>query len=125
MSNPAQYYQRVDVPEAELRVLDLTGAGASTPTKNSGPGAVVSRAGVGDYKFTFNENPGNFVCFGRPGLRSTTGVDLKNFDAVLKNYDTTNFVVEVFVFNGAGAATDLTSAQSLSIPVWFKRTKVS
>ena len=108
--------------ESRFWQFRLVGAGAAAltvaqPTTN--PGIVVTRAGAGDYKMTFSENPGVY-CGADCQLQSATMTDIKNYSVIFKDYDATNFVVEFTVFNSSGTATDLSTAQSATVQVLFK-----
>lgn len=121
------YKEMIDVPEPRERFIRLVGTGASAPTAAAGTGAgvTITYVGVGDYKIKYTENPGTYLGIKGFTLESATGTDLKNFSVVFKDFDATNKVVEVLIFSGAGAATDLTTAQSLSLTVLFKQTAVN
>lgn len=114
------------VPESRAHVIKLTGAGASAMTVTSGTtlGLSITYVGAGDHKLVWSESPGNFVS-AVTQLQAATPSGLKNFSVILKDYDATNKTLEVFIFNGSGTATDLSTAQSLNLTVTFKETSLS
>lgn len=113
---------RSDVVESRTRVVRLTGAGSSAPVVTEGHGVVATHAGTGDYKLTYSEGQGKYVGVKGYTFQSATMTDLAGYTIVVKDYDTTNFVVEFTVYNSTFAAADLTSAQSITLEIEFKET---
>lgn len=110
---------RGDVVEGNRRVIRLVGAGAAAMTVKQGVGFAMSRIGAGDHKITWSEKPGNYVGVLGWSLQSATMVDLKNFSVIFKDPDASNNV-EFTIFNAAGTAVDLSTAQTLTLEVGFK-----
>jgi len=124
MGLPDQYDDRIDLPESRRRIIKMLGNNTAAPTKTFGAGVALTRTGVGDYKATFNENPGVYVGVAGYSFESATATDVKGYTCTVKSYDSTNFVVEFLVFNSSFAAADL-NAQSIVLEILFKRTQVS
>ena len=74
----AQYQPRTNVASERVYRCRLLGANGADPTKEFGPGLTVTRSSEGIYKFSFNENPGEFVGIGGYMLGDTTPADVKN-----------------------------------------------
>lgn len=121
MAESDYFPSRSSEPENREEIVRLIGNGTGTPTKGSGRHVTLARSGVGVYTATFTESPGAFVRHIGPALQSSTGADLKNFSAVYKDYNATTRTIEIQVYNAAGAATDLSSVQSLSFGALFKK----
>jgi hypothetical protein len=116
-----------DMLEPRWRWVRLKGAGAAAMTAmipETTPGYTAARVALGDHKITFSESPGRYAGVGGLTLQSATMTDLKNFSVIFKDYDTTLFVIEFSIFNAAGTAIDLTTAQTMCFLVAFKETNL-
>ena len=108
-------------PETYDGLLTFTGAGAGTPTKNYGKGMTVSYVSSGRYRLTFADFPGNFISPGGPNFQAGTPGNIKNYSAIFGAFDSTGKIVDIFVYNSSGTLTDLTSDQTVSFQMSFKR----
>jgi len=108
-------------PNVTKHVLRIQGTGASAPTKEIGKGVTVTRLGVGNYRFTWAENPGNFMGFPEPGKQATATGALKNTTVDSISYDAANRRLDVQLWSSAGAARELAAAEWLTFLVFFKR----
>jgi hypothetical protein len=117
---------RSATPEAVTYDCRILGTGAADPTLQIGAdaGLVVTRTGAGVYRFQLDHNPGKFLSVD-PVLAATTPSALKQYAVVPGDYDTTNFRIDLSVFNAAGTATDLAAAQFMQLVFRFSRTSVA
>lgn len=110
----------VSEPNTREYLVRLTGAGAATPTKVFGNNITLSRTGVGVYRMTFSENPFKPIGIAGYHFESTTGTDVKGFTLTSTTFDATNLRQDIFIWNSAFAAADLSSVQTLVLRVIFK-----
>src|SRR5689334_18884232 len=104
---------KVSEPALREYIVRLTGAGAATPTKVLGNNITLSRTGVGVYRLNFIESPVKPVGISGYHFESTTGTDVKGFTLTSTTYDATNLRQDIFVWNSAFAAADLSTLQTL------------
>ena len=117
--------QRASEPESYEQLISITGAGAGTPVKNYGKGVAITWVSTGRYRLTFTDHPGNFITLGGPSWQDATPANLKQFSAVTNGPDATGKIFDLFVYNGSGNLTDLTSTNTLSCAMVFKRAGVT
>lgn len=100
-------------PHVVKYFLRLLGADNADPTIEEGFGIKsVARTGEGAYRITFQQDPGLFLGLSGFGFMATTPGDLKGYTMVVDSpYDTTNFQLDVVVYNSSFAAADLIAAQ--------------
>lgn len=115
------YEDYVTEPETLEWVIRMQGTGAAAPTKEFGRGVTLTRLGVGNYRITWSEKPGNFVGFNEPGKQATASGALKNCTVDAIGYDAVNFRLDIQLWSSAGAARELAAAEWLIIKPLFKR----
>jgi hypothetical protein len=115
---------RATEPDVAETIIRIQGAGAANPTKERGHGVTVTRLGVGNYRFTWAENPGTFLGFEEPGKQATASGALKQTTTDAIAYDATNRRLDIQHWSSAGAARELAAAEWLTFRVLFKRTSV-
>lgn len=109
--------------EAGLRLAPVTmvGTGASAPTKVYGNKVAITRTGAGDYRLTWSEAPGIFVC-AVPGLRAATETDVKNHSVIVGSWSAADRTLDVTLFDAAAAAHDLAASEWIELLCVFKAT---
>lgn len=115
--------------ERDLNVIHvrLLGTGAAVPTKVRGTNVTMSYIGVGQYRLTFNDNPGIWCGpAGAPCRQATTPGDVKGHDYVFGAFTdataTADAYVDLYVYDG-GAAHDLAALEWVSFDLTFKRAR--
>jgi hypothetical protein len=119
------YVDRATDPEVVKHLVRMQGTGASAPTKENGRGVTITRLGVGNYRLTWAENPGNFLGFTEPGKQATSSGALKNTTVDAIAWDATNRRLDIQLWSSAGAARELAAAEWLTLIVHFKRAGTS
>jgi hypothetical protein len=117
--------QRCVEPETVEWPITIVGAGAANPTKTYGKGVAVTWVSTGKYRLTFVDAPGNLVCPGGPNFQDATPGNLKNFAAVFGTFDSAGKVIDVSVYNASGTLTDLTSTNTVSFAMLFKKAQTT
>lgn len=120
MGQDATFVRSTD-PEIVEHIVRILGTGAFAPTKEIGKGITVTRLGVGNYRLTWAENPGNFVGFPEPGKQATATGALKQTTCDAIGYDATNRRLDIQLWSSAGAARELAAAEWLTFVIHFKR----
>ena len=115
------YTDRATDPDIVKSMVRIQGAGAAAPTKEIGRGVTVTRHGVGNYRFTYAENPGNFQGFSEPGKQATASGALKNCTVDAISWDATNRRLDIQLWSSAGAARELAAAEWLTFNIHFKK----
>lgn len=119
--NP-QFKSRTNVPEERVYQVRLLGVNGANPTKEFGPGVTVTRQNEGIYRFSFDDNPGEFVgirgyCFG-----DTTPADVKSKELSRGAYTapsgTTDGYVDCHIFE-SGTLDDIEATEYLDITFVF------
>lgn len=111
---------RADIPEIRERIWYLLGTGAAVPTiVNGGLGATLTRTSAGLYSIVWKENPGKFIGL-RYGLQGSTPSSVAALMCAAGTYTASTFTLPILVQTTAGVATDLTSAQNLTLYIIFK-----
>lgn len=116
------YPLRGTQPEVVDHFVKFVG-GAGAVTKLYGPGVTVSYVATGKVRFTWAENPGTFLGH-TYGLHATTQSALKGYTAIVGDFSTTAFTLDVWIYDSTFTLADLAAAQWLSLLVKFKRTAV-
>ena len=105
--------------------------GSSAITKEIGPGVAVSRTGAGAYRLTWSENPGVYMG-AVASLQAATPGDLAGHTVIFDTYDSTNFILDLVVYNnpdtgtgGQPAAHDLAASEYFCVVAKFARTSVT
>lgn len=99
----------------------MQGTGATAPSKEFGRGVTITRLGVGNYRLTWSDNPGNFIGFAEPGKQSTAAGALKQCTVDAIAWDATNRRLDIQLWSSAGAARELAAAEWLTLTIAFKR----
>lgn len=115
---------RSDIVESRFRYIKLNGNGTAAPTIVHGTGVTIARAGAGDYKITFDENPGIYIGPPMCGFEDATESGMAGFSIVWNTFvaytSSVSAVAELILYNASQVATDLTTAMYLSIYMPFK-----
>lgn len=112
-----------NISEERVVRVGLTGTGAADPTRRAGPGVTVTRTAVGVFRYTFADNPGTFVEIAGFMFRADAPAAVKNYSltggAYVAPASGAKGYLEVSLWTGAGAATELAAAQYLDITFVF------
>jgi hypothetical protein len=100
-------------------VVTMVGTGASAPTKVFGKGVTITRTGAGDYRLTWSENPGNYVATLHT-LRAATESDNKGHTLVMGSYSTSNYTLDLTLWDSGFNAEDLEASEWIELVVLFK-----
>lgn len=118
----AQFPTKTNVASERVYRVRLLGVNGADATKQFGPGVTVTRTSEGIYKFSFNENPGEFVCVGGYILGDTTPGDVKNKivtrDTYIAPSGSTDGHIECHVFE-SGTLDDIEDTEYLDISFIF------
>ena len=117
---------RSEQPEVVKVVGYITGTGAADPTITEGSGIKsCANQSAGVNRFTFLDKHTKLISW-RFDFGAATPGDVKNFDAVADDIDTTgdNDFVDVTIYNASGSATDLAASQYLAFEFTFRNTGV-
>ncbi len=113
---------KTNVPSERIYRVRLLGANGADPTKEFGPGVTVTRTSEGIYRFSFNENPGEFIGVGGYMFGDTTPDDVKNKTIKRDTYTapsgSTDGYVECHVFE-SGTLDDIEATEYLDITFVF------
>lgn len=103
----------------QLQVVSAEGvtSGPSIASTTS-PGVTVSRTGTGAYRLTWAQDPGNFLG-AVASLRAATPGNLAGHTVVLDEYDSTNLILDLVVYNAADAAHDLVADEHFTVMAAF------
>jgi hypothetical protein len=114
--------QWANEPEMTSYFVELLGTGNGTvPTVTFGRNMTFAYVSTGVLTLTFTDYPGKFVGGGILGLRATTPSALKGYSVVFGDPDSTGKIVSVNIFNSAGSAVDLQTAQRIALEVCVKQ----
>ncbi len=118
----ANFKTATNVPAERLYRVRLLGSNGADPTKEFGPGVTVTRTSEGIYKFSFNDNPGEFICVGGWTLGDTTPADVKNKILTRDTYtsptSTADGYIECHIFE-SGTLDDIEATEYLDISFVF------
>lgn len=113
-----------NVSGLRLDFVRLLGTGAAAPTKEFGPGITVTRTSEGLLKFTWTENPGEFVGIAGYAFGDTTPADVKGHTIARDTYSeatsTADAYIEVAMYDSTFAVDDLEATEYLDICFAFK-----
>lgn len=119
---------RTGTPELTEVGGKITGTGAALPTVNHGMeldgGPVMTRSGVGTLVFTFPAGTKE-ATIQRPCFWADVPANVKNFDAVASQFNSTTRQITVTIYNAAGAVVDLAAATGLYITTKFRGTTLA
>lgn len=118
---------KVSEPQSFITKVRLLGTGAAAPTEVLGANVTVTYIGVGQYRLTFNDNPGTWCGpTGSPCRQATTPGDVKGHDYVFGAFtaatSTADAYVDLYVYDG-GVAHDLAALEWVSFDLAFKRAR--
>ena len=113
---------RSNVPSERVYRCRLLGVDGADPTKEFGPGMTVTRTSEGIYRFSFNDNPGEFVCVGGYVFGDTTPDGIKAKILVRDTYTapsgSTDGYIECHVFD-TGTLDDIEATEYLDVSFVF------
>lgn len=117
-----EFKTKTNVPDERVYRVRLLGANGAAPTKEFGPGVTVTRTSEGIYKFSFDDNPGEFIGIGGYIFGDTTPDDVKNKTIKRDTYtaptSTADGHLEVHVFE-SGTLDDIEATEYLDISFVF------
>ena len=118
----AQFDTKTNVPSERIYRVRLLGSNGADPTKEFGPGVTVTRTSEGIYKFSFNDNPGEFIGIGGWVFGDTTPGDVKakylTRDTYTAPSGSTAGYIECHVFE-SGTLDDIEDTEYLDISFVF------
>lgn len=118
----AQFNSKTNVASERVYQVRLLGVNGANPTKEFGPGVTVTRTSEGIIRFSFNENPGEFVGIRGFALGDTTPADVKNKVLTRGSYvapsGATDGYIECHLFE-SGTLDDLEATEYLDITFVF------
>ena len=116
------FKSKTNVPSERIYRVRLLGVNGANPTKEFGPGVTVTRQSEGVYRFSFDENPGEFIGLGCVAFGDTTPDDVKNKELTRDTYiapsGTTDGYIECHVFE-SGTLDDIEATEYLDISFVF------
>lgn len=110
---------RASEPDVQEYIISIIGVNDANPTETYGQGVVITRTAEGVYRIQWATNPGRFLGMGF-GFGATTMSDVKGYTVTRGLYDTTNWRLDVSVWNSSFAAADIIALQYLDLVVRFK-----
>lgn len=119
---------KTNVNEERVYRTRILGTGAATPSKVVGNGVTVTRTGVGVFRYTFADNPGQYVDF-IPTLQAETPSDVKGHTIIADTYVPPASgelgYIELSLFNASDAAHDLAAAEYLGASFIFSASSLA
>lgn len=113
---------KTNVASERLYQARLVGVNNANPTTEFGPGMTITRVSEGIIRFSFIENPGEFVGIRGYAFGDTTPADMKNKELVRSGYTapsgSTKGYVDVHIFE-SGTPDDLEATEYLDITFAF------